>query len=132
MKKSHFTNRTIYWIITVAIGGLMLWNFYVYVLTGQLVALLPLLIQGILLWLIIYNHRYAKIAIRLWAIIFLCIASGLQFFGRLLQDFVEGFVNNDSTYYLRSGAHQQKCLCSRSNPLFYCRTLIKTAPIFFS
>jgi len=67
-------------------------------------AQLPLLIQGILLRLIIYNHQYAKIAIKLWAIIFLCIASGLQFFGRLLQDFVEGFVNNDSTYYLRSGA----------------------------
>ncbi|WP_257658745.1 hypothetical protein [Parapedobacter lycopersici] len=103
MKKSHFTNKTIYWIVIVLISGLMLWNFYATVITGQLIGLLPITIQGALLWLIFDNHQYAKIAIKVWAIIFFCIASGLQFIGRLLQDFVEGFVNIDKMHYLKTG-----------------------------
>lgn len=50
------------------------------------------------------KHKYAKVGIKFWAIVFLVIASGLQFFGRLLQDISQGFNNIDIQHYISSGA----------------------------
>lgn len=100
MKQSHFTDRTVYWAVISIIGGLLLWNLYATVTTGRFVGLLPITIQSVLLGLIFTKHQYARIGIKIWAIVFLVIASGLQFFGRLLEDAVNGFPDVDWQHYL--------------------------------
>jgi len=103
MKQSHFSNQTVYWTIIAIIGGLMIWNFYAIVTSGKLIGLLPITIQGVLIGLILTKNQYAKIGIKIWAIIFLAIASGLQFVGRLLQDVANNFSNVNSIHYITTG-----------------------------
>lgn len=102
MKQTQFTNKTFYWIIIVIIGVLMLWNIYAFLIT-TLTALLPLAIQALLLILIITKNQYAKIGIKLWALVFLTIASALQFGGKLLQDLAENFTNVNASHYITTG-----------------------------
>ena len=103
MKKSHFTNQTVFWVILVIIGGLMIWNLYATVATGKLIGLLPITIQAVLMGLILTENQYAKVGVKIWAIIFLAIASGLQFIGRLLQDTADNFANADALHYITTG-----------------------------
>ena len=100
MKKSHFTNLTVYWTIITIIGGLFIWNLYAFINSGLFIGLLPMVIQAVLLVLIFTKNQFAKIGIKIWAILFLAIAYGLKFIGRLIQDLVENFSNIDPTYYL--------------------------------
>ncbi len=103
MKQSHFSNQTIYWTIIVIIGGLMIWNLYATIAMGKLIGLLPITTQGVLIGLILTKNQYAKIGIKIWAIIFLAIASGLQFVGRLLHDAADNFANANSLHYITTG-----------------------------
>ncbi|WP_373707555.1 hypothetical protein [Kaistella sp.] len=103
MKISKFNNLTVYWTIIAVIGGLMIWNIYATINTRKLIGLLPVTIQGVLLALIFMKNQYAKIGIKIWSILFLLIASGLQFFGRLLQDAVDNFVNANALHYITTG-----------------------------
>jgi cation transport ATPase len=103
MKKSHFNNKTVYWIIIAIIAGLFFWNLFVVIKTGNLFGLIPALIQAILLGLIFTKNQYAKIGTKIWAIVFLAIAYGLQFIGRLLKDLTESFSNVDLSHYLTTG-----------------------------
>lgn len=103
MKKSHFSNQAVYWSIIAFIGGLMIWNLYATISTGKLIGLLPITIQAILIGLILTKNQYAKIGIKIWAIIFMAIASGLQFVGRLLQDAADNFANASSLHYITTG-----------------------------
>lgn len=81
----------------------MIWNIYATTTTGKLIGLLPITIQAILIGLILTKNQYAKIGIKVWAIIFLAIASGLQFIGQLLQDAVDNFANASSLHYITTG-----------------------------
>ena len=103
MKKSNFTNQTFYWTILFLIGGLLFWNLFAILVTGLLIGILPITIQAILLGLIFTKNQYAKIGIKIWSIVFLAVASGLQFVGRFLQDLTEGFSKVDITHYLTTG-----------------------------
>ena len=103
MKKTQFSSQTVYWTIVAVIGGLMLWNLFATITSGKLIGLLPVTIQAVLLTLILTKNQYAKIGIKAWIIIFLVIANGLQFIGRLLQDAVESFVNADLQHYITTG-----------------------------
>ena len=71
--------------------------------TGKLIGLLPITIQSILLGLIITKNQYARIGVKIWAIIFLAIASGLQFVGQLLQDIADNFTTVNSIHYITTG-----------------------------
>jgi len=103
MKQSHFSSKTFYWTIIVIIGGLLIRNIYAIIVTEQIVGLLPITIQGVLIGLILTKNQYARIGIKIWALIFLAIASGLQFVGRLLQDAVDNFANANSLHYITTG-----------------------------
>ena len=103
MKQSQFSNQTFYWTIIAIIGGLLIWNLYATIISGQIIGLLPIAIQGVLLGLIMTNNQYAKIVIKIWAIVFLAVASGLQFVGRLLLDVADNFDNASSLHYITTG-----------------------------
>lgn len=53
--------------------------------------------------MILKKHEYAKNGINIWVIIFLIAAPGLQFFGRLLEDFTNNFMNADLQHYVTTG-----------------------------
>ena len=59
------------------------WNFYVFS-TGEIKALMPILLQGILLYLIYSKNKYAKLGIKIWAVI-LILSYGMQFFAKILK-----------------------------------------------
>ena len=103
MKKSTFTNQPFYRIIVSILGGLLAWNAYLTISQSQLIGILPIVIQCALLTLILKKHEYTKVGIKIWAILFLSIASGLQFLGRLIQDFAKGFEHIDIQHYLTTG-----------------------------
>jgi hypothetical protein len=56
-----------------------------------------------MLTLIFMKHKYAKMGIKIWTILFLIIASGLQFVGRFLKDMGTDFNNVDFQHYLKNG-----------------------------
>jgi len=103
MKQSQFSNQTVYWIIIAIIGGLLVWNLYATITTGRIIGILPITIQGVLLGLIMTKNQYAKIGIKIWAIVFLAVASGMQFVGRLLQDAADNFANANALHYITTG-----------------------------
>lgn len=103
MKQSQFLNQTFYWMIMALIVGFMTLNLYITIITGRLIGLIPISIQGVLLGLIMTKNQYAKIGIKIWAIVFFVVASGLQFVGRLLQDAVDNFSNANALHYLTTG-----------------------------
>jgi|TARA_B110000240_G_C13059324_1_gene266787 hypothetical protein len=103
MKKTLFTNQSVYWTIIAIIGGLMIWNLYATITTGKLIGLLPITIQAIIIGLILTKNQYAKIGVKIWAIVFLVVASGLQFVGRLLQDAADNFANAQALHYITTG-----------------------------
>lgn len=103
MKKSIFTNVVFYWVIISFLSVLLMWNLYLTIAHSILAGLLPIVVQATLLTLIIRRHEHAKNGIKLWAIIFLIAGSGLQFFGRLLEDLTDSFTNVDLQHYLTTG-----------------------------
>tara|TARA_B100000809_G_scaffold85250_1_gene83727 strand:- start:850 stop:1173 length:324 start_codon:yes stop_codon:yes gene_type:complete len=82
---------------------MLIWNIYITITYGKLLGLLPITIQSILLWLIFTKHEYAKVSIRIWSIVFISIAYGLQFFGRFLVDLTEWFSNANVSHYIQTG-----------------------------
>lgn len=62
--------------------------------------LIPISIQGVLLFLILKKHEYAKIGIKIWSFLFLVIGPGMQFIGRFIKDSTYDFENVDTQHYL--------------------------------
>lgn len=86
MKKTFFKNQTFRGLIIAALGILICWNFYTFLISKSLVALFPTLIQIIVLALVLMKHEYAKMGINIWSII-LMLGGGLVIIGKLLMLF---------------------------------------------
>lgn len=76
MKRTVFKNQPFYWIVILIIGGLLIYNLYLIVSYANFITGLPIIIQSALMALIFLRHKYAKIGIKIWAILFLVAASG--------------------------------------------------------
>lgn len=83
--KTYFKNAIFYWVIISLISLLLFLNLFAFITTLNPIALLPIIIQTILLLLLFTQHKYAKIGIKIWTILFLIIANGLQLLGAILQ-----------------------------------------------
>ncbi|MEZ7498754.1 hypothetical protein QO200_08380 [Flavobacterium sp. Arc3] len=103
MEKTIFNNTTYYWTVITIFIFLLANNLYVAIVGFNLMVLLPLLILSTLLFLTMTKNKFAKNGIKIWAMIFLIIASGLQFFGQFLKDIADGFENIDFGYYIKTG-----------------------------
>lgn len=103
MKKTVFKNKTYYFILIIYIGVLLVWNLFTTIAYSKLIGILPVIIQTVLLILIISEYQYAKIGIKIWAILFIIVAPGLKFVGQLLTNL--GGVSNhqDAQVYLTNG-----------------------------
>ncbi len=83
MEKIRFKEKAFEYALIGYIGLKLLWNFYG-LTTGITKALIPISIQGILLYLIITKNKNAKIGIKIWAII-LILSHGISFLAKLLK-----------------------------------------------
>ena len=81
MEKSEFKNKIFEYSLIGYLILLLCWNLYA-IDTGNLYGLIPIGIQGVLLFLIFSKNKYAKNGIKIWAII-LILSHGLL----ELQDF---------------------------------------------
>jgi hypothetical protein len=100
MEKAQFNNEFYYWSVIIFLSGLFIWNLTIFV-TGSLTALMPLTIVSIVLFLFSTKNKFSRIAIMIWSVVFLIIASGLQLIGRLMVDSVDNFIAFDLTFYIK-------------------------------
>jgi hypothetical protein len=100
MEKAKFNNEIFYWFLIVLFGCVFIWNSYVLITTSSLITLLPLVEVFILLFLIITNNKYSRIALMICSMIFFIIASSLQLTGRLIKDLLDSFDSLDLQYYI--------------------------------
>lgn len=100
MKKVHFKSKAFFYCLIAIISLLLIWNLCLAIYYVNIFGLIPISIQTVLLALILMKNRYAKLAIKIWAITFLVLAHGLKVVGRALQDLVENFENAHLDYYL--------------------------------
>jgi hypothetical protein len=85
MKKAIFANAIFYWFLVIFISFLLMYNINILLRTYQFVALSPIVIQITLLALIFLRFKLVKIAIQIWAVIFLIISNTFVILGSLMQ-----------------------------------------------
>ena len=83
MEKVIFKEKTFEYSLIGFIVLLLCWNFYG-LSSGNLKALLPIAIQGTLLFLIFTKNKNVKIGIKIWAII-LILSHGISFLAKLVK-----------------------------------------------
>ena len=86
MKKIEFKNKVFEYSLIGCIILLLCWNLYT-LTTGNLKSLISITFQGILLFLIFSKNKYAKIGIKIWAII-LFLSHGISFLAILIKSFL--------------------------------------------
>lgn len=88
-----FKSKVFYWVLVVGVSMLLLMNFFILINTGRYISLLPIIVQTILLILLLIKHRYTKIFLQIWLIVFFVLASFLQIAGKLLKSVGDNIVN---------------------------------------
>lgn len=86
MEKIEFKNKTFEYSLIGFIILLLCWNLYT-LTTGISKALIPIIIQVILIILIFLKNKHAKIGIKIWAII-LILSYGISFLAKLVKIFL--------------------------------------------
>lgn len=84
MEKTIFNNQTFHGLLIAALGILFCWNLYTYLISKSLIALIPAIVQVIVLVLVLTKNKHAKLGIKIWAII-LIVGSSLSILGKTIQ-----------------------------------------------
>ncbi|WP_074405984.1 MULTISPECIES: hypothetical protein [Aquimarina] len=87
MEKTFFKNQTFQVLIIATLGLLICWNLYTFLISKSLIALIPTLIQIIVLVLVLMRHKHAKMGINVSAVI-LMLGGGLVILGKLIKLFI--------------------------------------------
>ena len=83
MNKITFKNQTFYYLLISYLIILICWNSYA-LLNGNLIGIIPIVIQLIIIYLIFDKNKLAKIGIKIWSII-LIAGPSLSILGGLLK-----------------------------------------------
>lgn len=102
MQITEFKNQTFYYCVLSLLGCLIFYNCYVILYFQEVWGIIPIVIQSIIIGLIITKHKFAKITLKVWAIIFLVVGSSLQILGQGIQDVLEQRMA-DLMFYLVAG-----------------------------
>jgi hypothetical protein len=102
MEKAKFSNEYFYLSMLLFLFGLFAWNVIILISSGTLLAIMPLTIGAVLIFLIATKNKFSRLAIMIWSMIFLIIASILQLLGRLITDSIDNFVAFDLPYYVKA------------------------------
>ena len=84
MEKTVFSNKIFYTLLLVGLGVLLCWNLYTFSISQNLIALIPALVQIIVLILVLMKDKHAKLGIKIWSII-LMVGPGLSILGKTIK-----------------------------------------------
>ena len=102
MQVTEFKNQTFYFCVLTLLGCLILYNCYIILTFQEIWGIIPILIQAIIIGMILTKNQFAKIILKIWAIIFLVVGSSFQIILQAIQDFTEN-LEVDLTYYIVAG-----------------------------
>jgi len=83
--KTVFKNKPFFYVLLGYISSLILYNIFLGITTKNYLALLPIAIQSVLLFLMLTYNKYARIALIWWTTIFQIIGFSLILMGSLLS-----------------------------------------------
>lgn len=86
MQITEFKNQSFYYSILALLTCLILYNCYVILTFQETWGFIPILIQAAIIGMIISKHKFAKIILKIWAIVFLLIGSALQIILQGIED----------------------------------------------
>jgi len=86
MEKIKFNSSVYYYFLIIILLTLLIYNIYSVFISHNLFTILPIVIQTFLLILIFIKNISAKLAIKIWSIVFLIIGPLMQLVGKLLKD----------------------------------------------
>lgn len=84
MEKTVFNNQAFHTLLLVGLGVLLCWNLYTFSISQNLIALIPAIVQVVVLVLVLMKHKHAKLGIKIWAII-LMVGPGLSILGKTIK-----------------------------------------------
>jgi hypothetical protein len=84
MEKTIFKNQSFYGLLIAALGILLCWNLWTFWISRSLIALIPVIVQIILLVLVLTKSKHAKLGINIWAII-LIAGPSLSILGKTIK-----------------------------------------------
>lgn len=99
MQVTEFKNQTFYFCVLALLSCLILYNCYVIITFQEVWGIIPILIQAVIIGMIITKHRFARLILKIWAIVFLIIGSSLQILGQGIQDILDDRVV-DFVFYI--------------------------------
>lgn len=69
MDKTVFNNKTFHILILIGLGVLISYNLYVFSISLNVIALIPVCFQLVVLGLVLKKHKRAKLGIKIWSIL---------------------------------------------------------------
>ncbi len=93
MEKTFFKNQTFEVLLMFALGILICTNIYTFLISKNPIALIPTVIQILVLSLVLMKHKYAKLGISLWAVM-LMLGGGLVILSKLIEFFIGDDIMN--------------------------------------
>lgn len=88
MQITEFKNQTFYYSVLALLTCLILYNCYVILTFQEILGFIPILIQAAIIGMIITRHHFAKIILKIWAVVFLIVGSVLQIILQGIEDII--------------------------------------------
>ena len=99
MKKTVFISSFFKGIILIILSVLIILNVYNLLIQQKIMGIIPLLIQVMVMLLIVKEHKYAKLGIKIWSI-FIIAAYGLSLVGKLIKVLLENDYSTNTIYFI--------------------------------
>jgi hypothetical protein len=99
MKETEFKNKYFYWAIILIVGGLLMKTIFRTFYYNESIGITPMILQFLLLVFILTKHKFAKIGIIIWTILFLFLFSLIQLIQGIVKNFNYGINSSWFQYY---------------------------------
>ncbi len=84
MQQARFTNKPFYIFILAFISLLTAWQFFILLATSGVFGIVPIVLQILLLFVLVGEHRYSKQFLRYWAGIFIIFTESIKIVAKML------------------------------------------------
>lgn len=82
VEKANFVNSVYKWSLVGIITGFFLVNVYTLIVTLYFLTLIPIALQGTILFLVFKEHKWARFLIKIWAV--MLMVSGIAYWLKIL------------------------------------------------
>ena len=98
-KKTHFTNKTFYWILILLLGFNLPAQLRT-IFSGGIMHFSETLLSSVLFVLVIIKHQYAKLGILIWIVLFAILKYAYELVVILIGDGADDFAYANRWVYL--------------------------------